>query len=512
MPVETVSLKGARILIVEDGTASRNLLCQTLESEGYAVSAVPNGEVALDIVPEEMPELILLDVMLGSLNGFEICRRLKAMPTTQSIPTIFITAKTDADSMLEGFQSGGVDYVTKPFQVEEVLARVEAHLRNHRLTQTLRQREQELAIANARCEKEVTLRQEAEQARQAAHEQLSVYASREHERWGIEGFIGRSRTLRRILHDVQNLQKLGQVSVLITGESGTGKELIARAIHFGGVRASGPFIPVNCSAIPSELAESTLFGHVRGAFTGATGNRKGCFELAHAGTLFLDEISEMALPFQAKLLRVLEDGVITPVGSGLSRTVDARIVAASNADFESAIATGGFRDDLFYRLARFTVEVPPLRHRPDDIPLLADHFLGMFAAEMNLAKPSLHRSALEGLKGYEFPGNVRELKNIMERALIESGGAEIELPHLRLVDPGHEKSRLLGMPAPETPTDEERILAYVREHGTINNVRCRQLLGAGMHRAWYLLNKMHTGGKLTQEKGKRWAQYRLRIE
>ena len=223
--------------------------------------------------------------------------------------------------------------------------------------------------------------------------------------------------------------------MLITGESGTGKELIARAIHFGGPRRQGPFIPVNCPAVPADLAESLFFGHVRGAFTGADADRKGYFELADGGTLFLDEIGDMSLTLQAKLLRVLEDGCVMPIGAARERRVDVRILAATNTDLQATMAQSGFRSDLYYRLAQFTVMVPPLRDHPEDIPLLADHFLQMFAAEMGLPKPPLSDDARSALTAYVFPGNVRELKNIIERALLESEGATIRTEHIRFVHP-----------------------------------------------------------------------------
>jgi len=218
-------------------------------------------------------------------------------------------------------------------------------------------------------------------------------------------------------------------TVLITGESGTGKELIARAIHYGSFR-KGQFVPLNCSAIPSGLAESTLFGHVRGAFTGADTARKGCFELADGGTLFLDEIGDMPLELQAKLLRVLEDGYVTPVGADHPKRVDVRVLSATNADLQTKISEGKFRQDLYFRLAGFPVVVPPLRQRKEDILLLAHHFLSMWATEMGRPIPSLSSDAIEILASYAFPGNVRELKNIIERAIIESGGREIQPKHL----------------------------------------------------------------------------------
>lgn len=250
------------------------------------------------------------------------------------------------------------------------------------------------------------------------------------------GFIGQSQTIRKIATDVRRLQATGTTSVLIVGESGTGKELIARAIHFGGSREKGPFIPVNCAAIPAELAESLFFGHVKGAFTGATTDRKGYFELADGGTLFLDEIGEMSLGLQAKLLRALEDGSFAPLGATREKRVNVRTLAATNVDLQARLADGKFRSDLYFRFAQFRVVVPPLRERPEDIPLLAEHFLKMFAMEMGMEKPTLSREALAALETYHFPGNVRELKHIIEGALIKSSGLEIQPEHLHfLPDP-----------------------------------------------------------------------------
>jgi DNA-binding NtrC family response regulator len=227
--------------------------------------------------------------------------------------------------------------------------------------------------------------------------------------------------------------------VLITGESGTGKELVARAIHFGSMRARAPFVPVNCVAIPAELAESILFGHVKGAFTGAIMDRKGCFELADGGTLFLDEIGDMPTTLQVKLLRVLEDGCVTPVGAAEARKVDVRVITATNADLDARIAAGSFRQDLFFRLARYSVMTPPLRERIEDVPLLAAHYLKIFAAEMGQKPPALTRDAAAALQAYHFPGNIRELKNIIERALIEGGGETILPGHLHFLSsaPAH---------------------------------------------------------------------------
>ncbi|MBL9146925.1 MAG: sigma-54-dependent Fis family transcriptional regulator [Verrucomicrobiaceae bacterium] len=419
-------MKQGRILIADDTAASLDLLTRVLEPQGYEVLAVNNGKEAITLAMKAKPDLLLLDVMMPGHDGFYVCRTLKAEPDTADVPVIFITSKNETENVLKGFRVGAVDYIVKPFQTEEVITRVATHLKLSRLTRELRDR-------NAELEAEMTKRREAEHARDKATQRLSSLASREAQRWGLAGFVGQSTHLKRILADIERLQLFSNTAVLITGESGTGKELVARAVHHHSPRAEGPFVPVNCVAIPSELMESMFFGHTKGAFTGATTDRKGFFELADGGTLFLDEIGDMPASLQAKLLRVLEDGMITPVGAAQSRHVDVRVVSATNADITSKIASGEFRQDLFYRLARFTVETPPLRSRPEDLPLLAEHFLGVFASEMGLTPPALTKEALAVLSSYAFPGNVRELKNIIERALIMSGGKPIKREHVQLI-------------------------------------------------------------------------------
>jgi DNA-binding NtrC family response regulator len=516
---QPLTLRGAKVLVVDDIPANLNVLSEALEGAGYEILAAPSGEVALKIVARTLPDLILLDITMPGMNGYEVCRRLKQSEATRAVPVIFITAHEEMKHIIEGFRVGGVDYITKPFQAEEVLIRVETHLKIHRLTQ-------ELARRNAELEAEINRRQQAEQALQVADEQLSVISTREAERWGLAAFVGRSAAFQQLVQEIRRAQSFGNLSVLITGESGTGKELIARAIHYGGPKAKGPFIAVNCSAIPGELAESTLFGHVKGAFTGATADRKGCFEQAHGGTLFLDEIGDMPLALQAKLLRVLEDGMVTPVGAAQARRVEVRVLAATNAELESAMETGKFRQDLFFRLARFAIESPPLRERKEDIALLAEHFLRTLASEMGMERASLSATALAALEQHDFPGNVRELRNLVERALIDSGGGVIGPEHL------HVGGRLGGttklaqtktdqataVPESSAPgalnlngtgSEETTILAQVRREGSINNAECRELLQVGMHRAWYLLRKLHRAGKLKQDSSGRWAQYRL---
>jgi DNA-binding NtrC family response regulator len=422
-----------KILLVDDVAANLSVLISALEPQGYEILAVPSGALALKIAAKALPDLILLDVMMPDLDGFETCRRLKQEPATRNIPILFITARNDMDAVVGGFQAGGVDYIVKPFQPEEVVIRVATHLRLARLARDLLDRNRALELRTAELTAEMERRRQAESALQAADEQLSAISNLEADRWQLSGLIGESAAKQKIATDIRRLHQFPNTSVLITGECGTGKELIARALLFGSARARAPFVPVNCVAIPSELAESMLFGHAKGAFTGAMSDRKGWFEMAHGGTLFLDEIGDMPAALQVKLLRVLEDGCITPVGGTQPKKVDVRIIAATNADLAARIEGGGFRRDLYFRLARYELATTPLRERIDDVPSLAAHFLQVLSPELGLKTAALSAAAMAVLRAYDFPGNIRELKNIIERALIESGGRGIAPEHLHLL-------------------------------------------------------------------------------
>lgn len=416
----------AKILIVDDVPANIGTLRAPLEAAGYEVLIATSGEDALEAVADLVPDLILLDVMMPGIDGFETCRRLKAAEATAQVPIIFLTALDEASDVVVGFEVGGADYVVKPFRKEELLARVLTHLERARLTAALAASNEALQGANRK------LRQEMRQRKTLATK-LSMVTERETARWGVAGIIGQSPLLQKILTNIQMLERADSTSVLITGESGTGKELVARAVHANSARRDGPFVPVNCAAVPTELADSLVFGHMKGAFTGAEETQAGYFDLADGGTLFLDEVGNMPYDLQIKLLRVLEDGQVMPLGAKRAHTVDVRVVAATNADLVERIREGGFRQDLYYRIARFTVEVPPLRERREDIPLLARHFLRLFAGEMGIDTPTLTPAALKVLQGADFPGNIRELKNAVERALIEGQGGDIEPRHLQLV-------------------------------------------------------------------------------
>ncbi len=555
------TLENITVLVVDDKPDNLDVLIAHLNQRGFSISVALNGEDALGLTKEFLPDIIILDILMPGIDGFETCRRLKKDKNTKDIPVIFMTALSETVDKIKGFEAGGVDYITKPFQHKEVLARINTHitLRNQqtqlekqntdliKLNTKLTKLNAELTKLNEQLKQEIAQREEAENALQLADAKLSVITEQEAERWGISGFIGNSQTIITILDNIRRLQSVEKTSVLILGESGTGKELIARAIHFGSPRAKEPFIPVNCSAIPDELAESVFFGHVRGAFTGAVTDRKGHFELANGGTLFLDEIADMPKRLQAKLLRTLEDGTLMPVGGSQEKKVDVRIIAATNAELQSKIAAGEFRDDLYFRLASYIVQVPSLRERKEDIPLLVDHLSSRLAAEMGRPKAKLTSQALATLENYHFPGNIRELKNLIEHAMISSGGAPIQPQHFHFIESARAASTpvtttrqlietvslpsqtgltvqnhqtgvqaenlLLKIPPNPIPKgeifiEEETILAYVREYGSITNSQCRQLLKSNYHRASYLLKRMSKDGRLVREGERRGSYYR----
>lgn len=520
-----ITTEGARILIVDDVPANLRILSEALESKGYRIQAATDGETAMKIVEAGAPELILMDVMMPGWNGYETCRRIKALPGMENVPILFITALNETEDIVEGFEAGGIDYLSKPFSEAEVHARVNTHLRVGRLTRALQER-------NIALEKAIQERKQAERATANLTRQLEIIADQDADCWGYAGIIGDSQQFAAILKQVQLLQKSERTSTLVTGESGTGKEMIARAIHHGGVRSKGPFIAMNCSAIPRELVESTLFGHIKGAFTGAASDKQGLFEMANHGTPFLDEIGEMPLDLQAKLLRVLETGVFTPVGANGERQSDVRIIAATHVNFAKRIEEGTFREDLYYRLARFVIELPPLRDRAEDIPLLAAHFVEHFSAELGYANiVPISREALERLTQHSFPGNIRELKNIIERAVLESGGEHISSEHLHFLTMRAPKDAVTVKETPKASTpvdaeklmnkrsssfsgenlesDESQIMQYVREHGMINNTDCRELLQVDRHRANYLLKKLNQYDLLQIVGTGRWAVCRL---
>ena len=501
----SVDLSGSRVLVVDDIPANLKLMCQSLELAGYQVMVATSGPQALELAGQFVPDLILLDVAMPGLDGFSVCRRLKQHEATRAIPVLFLTARDETADLLEGFRAGGVDYVTKPFHKEEVLARVQTHLEKAALARILAEKNAALEARTRQLEEEIAQRQRLTNERDALAGRLEDLSQQQIAQQG-GSLVGRSKAVVVLQEEIALLQQSHTTAVLITGESGTGKEVIARAIHFGGTRARGPFVAVNCAAVPRELAESSFFGHLKGAFTGAQDRHRGYFAQADGGTLFLDEVGDLPLVLQAKLLRILETGLVVPVGATQEQRVEVRVLAATNQELTGLIAEDRFREDLYFRLASFVVEVPPLRERREDIPLLVDHFLQRFAVETGRESPGLSDEALALLAEHEFPGNVRELKNLIEYALIKSQGALIRPEHLRFV--GIRRDTAPTRPG-RVAGDEERILALVAAQGSISNTECRDLLDISPERASYLLKKLNAQGLLEQEGARRWSRYRL---
>ena len=345
----------ALVLIVDDQPDNLDVLVNYLADSGMELMVATDGAQALSLASERTPDIVLLDVMMPGIGGFEVCQKLKADKKTEQSPVIFMSALADIDKRLEGFKAGAIDFVIKPLQREEVLARIKAHLTIRQQQQMLLEKNRLLERLNTELQEQINKRQEAEKALNLADERLSSITKREAEHWKIDAFVGQSLVTRQLIEEVRSLQMAPKTNVLVLGESGTGKELISKAIHYGSARSNKPFVAVNCSAIPAELADAELFGHTKGAYTGATSERSGYFVQADGGTLFLDEIGDMPLSLQAKLLRVLEDGLVTPIGGKQSRKVDVRVVAATNLNLRDKVQNKDFRQDLFFRLAGYQI-------------------------------------------------------------------------------------------------------------------------------------------------------------
>jgi DNA-binding NtrC family response regulator len=471
-----------KILIIDDNPDNIVVLTETLEPHGYEIFLASKADKGIKLAGTIQPDVILLDIVMPGKDGFVVCQILKNDAKTRDIPIVFLTSKQEMESIVHGFEIGAVDYITKPFRVPEVLARLKTHSDNSRMAREIKER-------NHQLETEIERRRIAENDKLAAEQRLSTLSSRESRRWGVQGLIGQSPEARKIRSEIERVQSFPSISVLVTGESGTGKELVAKAIHYGSARKDGPFNAVNCAAMPAELTESIFFGHKKGAFTGATADRKGCFEMADGGTLFLDEIGDMDLLLQAKLLRVLENGEFIPVGGTQPKKVDVRIVAATNADLSAKIAAGKFRQDLYFRLARYVIRTVPLRKRASDIPLMIEHFLSTLASEMGMAPRKISEQAQSLLNTYIFPGNVRELRNIIERALIESAGKAITPEHIYLMPEGDTHLPLTGSDTPSSSprlplnvkaAEEELIQRALEETGGNVSEAAKRL---GMHRS-----------------------------
>ncbi len=511
------------LMVVDDDEVHRDLLSRRLRHCGYQVSMAQDGRRALELIRTQPVDLVLLDVLMPEMDGFTTCERLKADLGTHDIPVIFMTALTDIVDKVKGFELGAVDYITKPFQQEEVLARITTHLALERLKSRLQENEERLSriiesamdaiIALDQAGTIVLFNQAAERvfrcrandaiggpasrflskglcrvladyvgadparpktpiwvpeghsARRTDGEAFSVEATLSHaeangqplhtlilrdvqerhkaeiERQQLQGLnrylqeelrvsqaaedlVGAAQDLREVLDKAQQVAPTA-ATVLILGETGTGKDLIARTIHTLSQRKDKVLVKLNCAAIPHDLVESELFGHEKGAFTGALARKLGRFELADQGTLFLDEVGELPFAAQAKLLRVLQEGEFERVGGSETRKVDVRIIAATNRDLVTHVKEGRFRPDLFYRLNVFPITLPPLRHRKKDLPLLIQHFVRTYAEKYGKRIETVPARAMTALQSHEWPGNARELQHVIERAVILTRGTEL---------------------------------------------------------------------------------------
>lgn len=495
--------KKASVLIVEDNRESLHFLVDVLQKHGYNVRPTRNGQQALKSVEAKLPDIILLDIVLPTdLDGYNVCKILKSRNETQHIPIIFISGLISIDEKTKGFHCGGVDYITKPFLAEEVLARVKVHVKNAQFLQELQQQNKTLQQTIMRLEKEKKEKEQTKKALQEADEKISLISAEQAQRWGMNQLVGKSKAILQIMNKVKKLRGKN-TNVLILGESGTGKELLARAIHYS-ENSHASFVAVNCSLFTKDIAQAQLFGHTRGAFTSAVKSHKGLFECADGGTLFLDEIGDLSLEVQTMLLRAIEDGVVRPVGSEAIRKVNVRIIAATNNDLQEKIHDGLFRSDLYFRLARFVLHVPPLRERREDIPIIAQHFVSQFVTEMANEKIKLHKKVLSILRSYHYRGNIRELKNIIEHAIIMCNGKEITVEDLP-----HHITANTALAQNSNETEEKIILDYVKQHHRITNSECRDLLHTDLHHASYVLRKMHHSQLLQKKGSRRWSYYCL---
>jgi two-component system response regulator AtoC len=448
---------GNRILVVDDEEGMRHLLRTMLSRRDFVVAEAASGQEALERLSDGDIDIVLADVRMKPMDGIGLLKRLGE--TKSPVTVIMMSAFVDLDTAIEALNCGAADYVSKPFKADEVFLKIR------------------MAQERARLEDERE-RLRAENARLKG-ETVAADAP--------AGIIGKSKLMAEIFTTIAKIADYKSTALLI-GESGTGKELVARALHEKSVRHRGPFVPINCGAIPVTLLESELFGHVKGAFTDASRNKKGLIEEAHTGTLFLDEIGELPVLLQVKLLRFLQEEEIRRVGDNRAIYVDVRIVAATARDLNEMVKEGGFREDLYYRLNVLQLRIPPLRERKDDIPLLVDHFISKYGTRLSRENMSVSREALRVLMDYGWPGNVRELENTIERAMVLADNDRIDLENLPdkvREDREHAPQPLLGDDLSikkATRTIERELIRRSLEKTGGNRTRAAELLEIS-HRA-----------------------------
>jgi DNA-binding NtrC family response regulator len=458
---------GALVYVVDDDVSAREGVAALIRSAGLTPRTFASAEEFLAAPRPKTPSCLVLDVSLPGLSGLDLQQELAESHVR--IPIVFLTGHGNIPMTVRALHAGAANFLTKPFSDDELLNAIHQCMTVAALEHRTRTLEQSLKSARSDL----------------------------HERYGFQQIIGRSPLLRETLTRAAQVART-ETTVLITGESGTGKELIARAIHHASSRADGPFVAVNCAALPDTLLESELFGHERGAFTGADRQKPGRFELAAHGTLFLDEIAELSPGVQVKLLRVLQEREFQRVGGTATLKADVRLIAATNRDLTVEMAAGRFRSDLFYRLGVFNVHLPPLRERGDDVLLLADVFIRTLAPKMGKSDVTLSRDAVNLLRHHPWPGNIRELQNAVERALITCEGTLITAAHLAIPLPSEQNSPSES-PGPEGPAaamtlDELERKAIVdalqRTHG--HTARAAELLGLTRFQLYTRLRRYHS--------------------
>jgi len=380
------------ILVVEDEKPLRIALCNVLQDEGFCILEAEDGKIALELMRDNRPNLVITDLKMPKVDGMKLLKRIKEID--QSLPVIVITAYGTSSTAIDAMKHGAYDYITKPFDLDEVLLTVKRALSHEALAMEVKALKDELS-----------------------------------EKYRIDNIIGNSSQMQEIYKTIGRIAE-SKATVLVQGESGTGKELVANAVHYNSLRKNGPFIKMNCAALPETLLESELFGHEKGSFTGAVTARRGKFEAAHGGTIFLDEIGEMSPVLQSKLLRILQDQTFDRIGGNQSITVDVRVIAATNKNLEEEVKKGNFREDLYYRLNVVFIQIPPLRNRKEDIIPLIEYFLRKYSSEVKSETIGISKAVVDILLNYDWPGNVRELENVIERSVVFSGGKTIVPEHL----------------------------------------------------------------------------------
>ncbi len=438
-----------KILVVEDDRSMNYLLRMALKEEGYDVNGVFSLREAYEEIATQVYDVILLDLKLPDGNGMELINELSDSVVDTRI--IVITAHGTINTAVEAVKKGAYNFITKPFEMEKLLIEI------RRAIETI-----SLSRENA---------------------DLKLLASDP-----VKWIVGESEAMHEVKKKIRTVSSL-DIEVLITGESGTGKELVAHAIHYLSPRKKKPFIAINCGAIPEDLVESELFGYEKGAFTGAVSSKPGKFELANGGTLFLDEIGELSKNAQVKLLRVLEDHKVERVGSTKTREVDVRIISATNRDLEKEMKEGRFRDDLYYRIKVFTIEIPPLRQRKEDIPFLLNHFLKQYSAELGKDVKKLTPDALRALQAYDFPGNVRELQNILKSAIVNCQTDTISLEDLPIESKNKETIDIdipVGLPLKEV---EKAVIIKTLKHFKGDKAKTAKVLNMSLSSLYNKINQ-----------------------